>query len=341
MTRSRRWPPRWAQKHGAFYYRPRAQERHLWDGKAWFRLGATEAEAWRTWYERLQLEDRQVRTMADLLDQYATEVVPDLAPATQRQYLAAISVLRPVFGHMRPGAILPRHVYAYMRERPPVAGNRERSVLSSVLSMGVRWGALDANPIRGQVQRNRERPRRRYVTDAELEAFAAQASDLVRAYVALKRLTGIRQGQILALDVSSWDGEQLTVPAAKGGRDTVYSGPGLRDAVEALLALRRGAKVRAIGPLIATRRGTRYTGDGFRSIWSRDMARYVEAGGERFTDHDVRRKVASDAETLDHAQALLGHASPKQTEAVYRVRPRRVQVLSHDRAGINDLDDEA
>lgn len=325
-----RWPARWAQKHGAFYYRPREQERHLWDGKTWFRLGATEAEAWRTWYERLQLEDRQMQTTADLLDQYATEVLPDLAPATRRQYLSAISHLRPAFGHMSPASIKPRHVYQYMRTRPAVVGNRERSVLSSVLSQGVRWGMLDENPVRGQVQRNRERPRRRYVTDAELEAFAAQASELVRAYVALKRITGIRQGQILALDASAWDGESLTVPAAKGGRDTVYAGPGLREAIEALLALRRGARVRALGPLIATRRGTRYSGDGFRSIWQRDMARFVDAGGDRFTDHDVRRKVASDAETLEHAQALLGHASPQQTESVYRVSPRLVRVLSHD-----------
>nr|VFJ93571.1 MAG: hypothetical protein BECKLFY1418A_GA0070994_103240 [Candidatus Kentron sp. LFY]VFK21002.1 MAG: hypothetical protein BECKLFY1418C_GA0070996_10833 [Candidatus Kentron sp. LFY] len=45
----------------------------------------------------------------------------------------------------------------------------------------------------------------------------------------------------------------------------------------------------------------------------------------RFTEHDLRAKCASDAETLEHARALLTHADPRTTQRVYRRKPERVQ----------------
>lgn len=39
---------------------------------------------------------------------------------------------------------------------------------------------------------------------------------------------------------------------------------------------------------------------------------------ERFTEHDLRGKVGSDAESLERARQLLGHADSKITERVYR-----------------------
>ena len=47
----------------------------------------------------------------------------------------------------------------------------------------------------------------------------------------------------------------------------------------------------------------------------------------RFTEHDIRAKCASDAETLAHAQQLLAHANRGTTEPVYRRKPEQVQPL--------------
>ena len=47
----------------------------------------------------------------------------------------------------------------------------------------------------------------------------------------------------------------------------------------------------------------------------------------RFTEHDLRAKCASDAETLEHARALLSHADAKTTNAIYRRRPEIVKPL--------------
>jgi integrase len=48
---------------------------------------------------------------------------------------------------------------------------------------------------------------------------------------------------------------------------------------------------------------------------------------DRFTEHDLRAKCASDADTLEHARALLSHADARTTEAIYRRKPERVKPL--------------
>lgn len=332
-SRKKHWPPRWTEDRGTIYYRPRADERHLWDNKSFFRLGKTEHEAWRKWYERTaDTPTGELRTLADCFDRYRRTTLPDLAEKTQREYARALMLLNSVFGHMSPASIKPRHVYAYMDRRPGVSGNRERAVLSAVMTQCVRWGLVDRNLVR-EVQRTKEVPRERYVRDAEVATFVQTlgktgAGAMLRAYVRLKLLTGLRQGQILALRREAWNASsgELTAPAVKGGRPTVYSGDGLSDAVRELqAACRTGANVESLW-LMPSRTGARYTSDGFRSIWQRAMAAYVEQGGERFRDHDLRAKVASDAEA-DHARALMGHRTAI-TERVYRRKPAQVAVMN-------------
>jgi len=45
---------------------------------------------------------------------------------------------------------------------------------------------------------------------------------------------------------------------------------------------------------------------------------------ERFTEHDLRAKVGSDAASLEKARAMLQHADSRTTARVYRRRPERV-----------------
>jgi integrase len=62
-------------------------------------------------------------------------------------------------------------------------------------------------------------------------------------------------------------------------------------------------------------------------MWQRFMERVLKETKvtERFTEHDLRAKCASDAETLEHARALLAHADSQLTQRVYRHRPERVK----------------
>jgi integrase len=64
-------------------------------------------------------------------------------------------------------------------------------------------------------------------------------------------------------------------------------------------------------------------------MWQRFMDRVLAETSVkvRFTEHDLRAKCASDAESLEHARALLSHADARTTASVYRRKPERVRPL--------------
>lgn len=64
-------------------------------------------------------------------------------------------------------------------------------------------------------------------------------------------------------------------------------------------------------------------------MWGRFMDRVLKETKvtERFTEHDLRAICASNAESLEHARALLSHGDARTTEAIYRWKPERVRPL--------------
>ena len=269
-----------------------------------------------------------MRTLGDAMDAYrVSKRFTRLAASTRRDYERSIERLRRAFGPVPPGAWQPAMGYAYLESQPgAVQANRDLSVLSNVMQTCVRAGIVPRNLV-AEVERNREPPRERYVTDDELAAFLTRCNPKLKAWVGLKMLTGLRQGQMRALEVSDWRDGSLWGPKAKGGRTLVFSGPGLEEAVAEVLRTHHGVTSRSTY-LFCTRAGTPYSADGFRAIWQRAMRKHVENGGVRFTEHDLRAKVASDSESLHVAQARMGHQTPATTSRVYRRGPQVVAVLS-------------
>lgn len=308
-----------------------------WDGKKEFRLGATESEAYRTWSERLQRDDHAppIGNIAALLDRYAMEIVPKKAVKTQESNLISIRRLRPVFGAMRVQDIRPKHVFRYRdivtRKHGPASANRDIEVASHALSIAVEWGVIDRNPIKGQVRKNKISRRERYVEDAELGTAMRFASPMLRAYIVLKLVTGLRRGDLLRLTTDAIRDDGIHVRPHKtahttGKRLIIEWTPALRQAVDAALDARgRGASKW----LFRTNRGNPYiredgTANAFDSLWQRFMRKVVDAGVGRFQEKDLRKKTASEI-PLDHAQQLLGHASASTTERHYRILGDRVK----------------
>ena len=92
-------PLRCRWNHGAIFYDvPKGQE-HLWDGKRFFRLGKTVPEAYRELAKR-QERKLNMKTIAELLDRYALEVIPHKAPRTIKNNTGQAMKLRKVFGDM-------------------------------------------------------------------------------------------------------------------------------------------------------------------------------------------------------------------------------------------------
>ena len=265
-------------------------------------------------------------TVANLIADYlASADFRQLAPNTQRQNELICRRLGAVFGAIRPADWDGQWGRHYLRAATAaVRANRDIAVLSVLFRRAVAAGLIGANPIR-ELKRNPERPRRRYVTDAELHDFLRHCDDALRSYVALKLTTGLRRGQLLRLRWSDWDGRELRAPAAKGGRETIYSGEGLPAAMQALE--RTWPPPNPDAPLVGISERA------FRGRWERAMKRHLAAvagadvaarAAARFTEHDLRAKVATDSVDIGTAQARLGHTSSAVTEAVYIRGPRRV-----------------
>jgi integrase len=149
---------------------------------------------------------------------------------------------------------------------------------------------------------------------------------MIAAYMDFKYVTGLRQGDILnlRLDQLKDDGIHLTVGKSRK-RIVISWTDALRGAVGAARQLRR--PVRGLY-LFCNRKRQPYTGNCFRSLWQRRMRSALKTGGlkERFRDHDIRAKAASDADR-EHAKELMAHLDARTTARHYRRKPEIVRPL--------------
>lgn len=311
-------PERVYFKHGAYYFVSK-------DG-VWHRLGTDYTKAL-TKYGELNSSGAGF-SMGSIINRYMREIAPTKAPRTFKNYLREVRHIRSAFGHMLPDEITPPHIYAYLDTRAPVAGNREKALLSTIISYAVRWGLASDNPCR-LVKRNPEAPRERYVEDWEYWAVYTLATSMIQIAMDLARTTGLRQGDILRLKLTDAKEDGLHVHTSKTGKRLIFSmTPDLR----APLNRSKGIPIKGIQPLhpavIRNRFGRAYTGDGFRAVWQDLMvaAMAAEVIKERFTFNDLRAKAASES---DNASELLGHDDPKTTNRVYRRAPRRVTPVKY------------
>lgn len=340
-SENRGLPARWVHKHGAYYYLPPADQRSQWDGKAWFRLGATLPEAYKVWAERVATPER-ISTIGALLDRYALEVVPAKAPKTQTENHRQIAALRKAFNDTALTDLEPQHVYKYVDKRSAkTAAKREVEVLSHAFTKAVQWGLMKAHPFKGEVRLEGEAPRDRYVEDWELIEAMSMSSKrrkgsvkMIQAYLRIKMLTGLRKGDILRLTKTDCQDDGIHVQPSKTRKSTgkrlIYEWtPELRAAIDEAVAVRPALSPFLFSnkfgrPLFEEEKGTT---KGFDTIWHSFMGRLLKESKvkERFTEHDLRAKVGSDAESLERARQLLAHSDSRMTERVYRRKPERIK----------------
>jgi integrase len=249
------------------------------------------------------------KTISDLLAAFLAAGMTELAPATRRQYArAAGAALLPAFGHMRIVALTTAKVARYLEQRKidgrGPSGNRERAVLSAAYEFGLRRGYCESNPCRG-VRRNREVPRRHYVRDATLRQAIDSAPAQFAELLSAAYLTGMRQGDLVALRRDQLTPAGIEFTEAKTGRQRLIEwSPTLRRIVQGAieradeLADRRKHPVPAV---VFTNRFGRPWG-----VWAIQSERRRQ--NHDFHFHDLRGKAASDT-----AHNVLGRHSSLPT----------------------------
>lgn len=329
-------PSRWRFKHGAYYFRVPEGLTAFWGGKREFRLGKTLDEAYRTWAEKLVIQVN-AKTMSELFDRYALEVIPHKAATSQESNIHSLSKLRPFFGRMLITSVKPIHAYQYrdLRGREgKKAANMDHEVLSHCFTKAIEWGLVESHPIIKNVKKFSTPARTNYVKDWQLEEALKVASPFVKTYVHLKMLTGLRQGDMLSIKISDLKNDGIHVTPRKtansSGKSLIIEWtPELKKSINEIMMIRK--KVSSTW-LFHTYLGEPYIKEngktcGFKSIWKRFMDKALKKTklDKRFPENDLRAKVASDDDDIAHASKLLGHTTAEITKRVYRRKPERVK----------------
>lgn len=328
-------PERMYCDRGVYYFWPKGQP------KRWFRdandvplsLAAALAE-----YGALVDRPVTVRSIENLIADFEqSQAFLGLSERTRVDRRRHHAEIRSVFGHYDVAEMQAADILEWKRARAPKAPrqwNQAFSALKVLLAYAADpLGLITSNPAR-EVKRMPEQRRTRAPSLAELEAFCALGSEQVRLYVALKLLTGLRMSDILRLTRPMILDDCLRTPVGKdGGRHARFlfrdpesgESTGLSELLGSIGALRRPVGSMA---LFCNRKGQPYTKDGWESIWQYQMRKFVEAGGERFHEHDIRARAGMLAERQagrEAARQLLGHAE-QRTTAIYTERDDRVVV---------------
>lgn len=304
-------PSRWEYHHGAYYYRPRAEIRNLWDDKVRFRLGKTLSEAYRVFAGRVDASEPG-SSVAALLDRYALEIVPKKALRTQDTELPLIPQLKDFLGHIPVVALSAVHVYQMLDAIDSKSkGNRMVAVISHACTYAIRWGLREDHPVKGRVVRHSQGSRSRYVETDELRSCFAIAPPLIRAYIPVKLCTGARKSGILRIRNADVTDAGLSLTESKTAERKLYE---MDETLTAAVDNARLLMPKDIAPwLFHTRKGACYVKDndktsGFDSVWQRWMQKCLEQElvSERFQEHDLRAKTASDSDSETRAAELLG-----------------------------------
>ncbi len=240
---------------------------------------------------------------------------------TQAQYLKYLAELDAAFGHIPLEHIVPVLCQQYLSQRSAkVMANRELALLSTIFNWARRTGRTNAaNPL-GGVKRNKEAPRKVYVTDEQFALGYAAAPPWLQDAMDLALFTGQRPGDVLKMtrqDVR--DGCLWITQDKTGARLRIEVVGRFKDALERILT--RSRTVQSVY-LVADDKGQRVTVDRLQKAFQ------VARGSMLWQFREFRKKTATDVDELRGAQRLLGHANETTTARVYRqVKGEKVKPL--------------
>ena len=247
-------------------------------------------------------------TLMEIIREYRGSSDFPKSPSSKRNYGAALRKIEDKFGTLPLAALAAkgtRGVFMAWRDSmasTPRTADYHWMVLARVLSVAKNRGRIDMNPC--------ERGGRLYEADRaeavwseeDLSRLFAVASKEVAAVVMFALWTGQRQGDVLRLPWSAYDGERIRLRQGKAKAHVrVRVTPELKAIIDGLPR---------VSPVMLTSREKRpWTSDGFRTSFGRAC---VKAKVEGLTFHDLRgtavTRLALAGCTVPEIAAITGHS---------------------------------
>ena len=254
-----------------------------------------------------------------------------LSDATKRSYDAAIDEIEAEFVEFPISAISQRGARSTFLEwrdqflDTPRKADMLITVLARILSVAHDRELIERNPLE-KVEKLSAGTRRDTIwTDAQVAKFKAVAGPKLALAIDLARWTGQRQGDLLALTWSAYDGTHISLRQSKTGRQ-------VRVKVSGELKAVLDSTPREAATILTTARGTpargadgqrrsvvrSWTSDGFRASWAKACDK---AGIEGVTFHDLRGTFVTlayrNGASIKEVAEVTGH-SERDAEAIIR-----------------------
>ena len=211
-------------------------------------------------------------TLLSVLQQYqASEDFRALADSTRRSYVPLITRIEKRFGDFPLSALTDRRSRGiFMGWRDQLAGSAGRrqadygwTVLARVLSWSFDRGLVAANPCErgGRLYRGGGRAEKIW-TAADEAAFLERAPAHLHLPLLLALWTGQRQGDLLRLPWSGYDGKHIRLRQWKTGKRVVIP-------IGEPLKIRLDATPKRSTIMLTNSDGKPWTSDGFRASWGK------------------------------------------------------------------------
>jgi integrase len=240
---------------------------------------------------------RHAETIKSIVDGFldSQEFLQKRKPRTQRDYRGLAQKIVAEFGDLKLDALVAdtadgtRGIFLRWRDRLAKASPRQAdyawSVLSAILTWAKRRGEIKVNPCAGSgVEKLYDVSRADKIwTDAWIAAFYEAASDEIALAMTLALWTGQRQGDLLRLTWSAYDGEFIRLCQGKG--DIPVTIPVASPLKLALDGTRKRSPI-----VLVNQDGVPWSEDGFRVMWGKTCIKAgvpnSRHGGVTF--HDLR-----------------------------------------------------
>lgn len=288
--------PRWMHlKHGRYY---------LVRGNKWTPLARDLHDAL-VEYARL-VAGPNGGALADLVRRALADMKLTVAPSTFKHYTICANRVLEAFEEFAPEQIKPHHVARFLDDNKgtPSMANLLRSFLKGMFARAVRWGVVEANPVR-DIGQFKTKKRDRYITAGEYQAIREAATPTLKCLMDIAYITGQRMGDVMKLRYSDITEAGVYVKQQKtGARILISMTPDLDAAIQQARAIHQSVKGLT---LLHKRDGTPLA---YGTIYHQWRAACAAAGVEDAHFHDIRAASATDAKAqgLD-SKTLLGHTT--------------------------------
>lgn len=270
-------------------------------------------------------------TLSELIGKYrASPEFTGRAPRTRHDYERMLAILDGGFGHLRV-ATMPREFVYRLRDKyaaTPRKANYLIAMLSILFNFAVERGWRPDNPMHGFKGRLREGPGHRPWTADEVEGFLEAAPLPIYRAAMMALCTGQRQGDVLRMVWSQYDGEAIEVIQGKTGERLWI--PAHRDLKAMLAGMDRAAAV-----ILTTTTGLAWNAGHFKKEFRLAVG---AAGMEGIVFHGLRKTATAMLADAGCTEREIMDITGHRTAAMVSLYVRGSQRKKRARAAIRKLE---